>query len=670
VHDVVAAEGVKMAGLTTYRGTDLVDGERSADHRSISSPAAIDTRSLQILADTGSLLATTLDLGQTVRRVGELMVPAMADLCLVHLYTPGDDGGEIKRVLQVMHPYPGTTDWTPAIKINRLNSDNPIAIAVGTRKPVRIIEVNKRDLVEIAADEANLPEIRSIRPRTLLCLPLLGRERVLGTLTLVSAGGAARDLGNANAGLAEVVAQRVAWALDSALTHEASERARRGSDEARVALEAANQMRDTFLASLSHELRTPMAALLLWVDILRTAKESSMRARALNAIHVSAMSQSKLIEDLLDISRCLSGKLLMENRVVSVGSLIDSALEAALPSARAKSVRLESEYHPALGCVLGDSARLRQVLGNLLSNAIKFTDRGGLVTVRAVGVGTRVEISVVDSGCGIAPDFLPQVFLPFRQGGGQLPRTQVGLGLGLAIVRQLVEMHDGTVRAESAGLGHGSSFIIALPLVAARSVVDVSRPETPSRRSLPRYARSVRGLRILIVDDEPAVLEALALILRGEGCEVVKCRSVPRALAALRRGRWDAVVSDIAMPGDDGYSFMRRLRDQDPLGRRHIPAIALTAHARPQDELRAIEAGFDVHIPKPVEAEDLVGAIADIVERQVERQTVGMPGGGGSARIANHGGATPPPVRHGVTPPPVRHGATPPPVRQEKHRRR
>jgi CheY-like chemotaxis protein/anti-sigma regulatory factor (Ser/Thr protein kinase) len=391
-----------------------------------------------------------------------------------------------------------------------------------------------------------------------------------------------------------------------------------------------------------------------------------MRARALNAIHVSAMSQSKLIEDLLDISRCLSGKLLMENRVVSVGSLIDSALEAALPSARAKGVRLESEYHPALGCVLGDSARLRQVLGNLLSNAIKFTDRGGLVTVRAVGIGgSRVEISIVDTGCGIEPDFLSQIFLPFRQGSGQLPRTQVGLGLGLAIVRQLVEMHDGTVRAESAGLGHGSAFVIMLPLVAARSVVDVSRAETPNRRSLARYARSVRGLRVLIVDDEPAVLEALALVLRGEGCEVVKCRSVPRALAALRRGRWDAVISDIAMPGDDGYTFMRRLRDQDPLGRRHIPAIALTAHARPQDELRAIEAGFDVHLPKPVEAEDLVGAIADIVERQGGA----LPGGGGSARVANGGGTTPAPVRHGATTP-VRHGATPPPVRQEKHRRR
>ncbi len=649
-----------MAGVTTYQGTELADGERSADHRSMSAPAAIDTRSLQVLADIGTLLATALDVGKTVQRVGELTVPALADLCLLHLHTPGDDGGEIKRVLQVMHPYSGTADWTPPIKVNRLDNTNPIAIALLTRKPVRITAVEKRDLVEIAADEGNLPEIRTIRPRTLLCLPLLGRERVLGTLTLVSSGGGtAHDLTGAGAssGLAEVVAQRVAWALDSALAHEASERARRGSDEARVALEAANQMRDTFLASLSHELRTPLAALLLWVDILRTAKENTMRARALNAIHVSAMSQSKLIEDLLDISRCLSGKLLMENRVVSVGSLIDSALEAALPSARAKGVRLESEYHPALGCVLGDSARLRQVLGNLLSNAIKFTDRGGLVTVRAMGVATRVEISVVDTGCGIEPDFLSQVFLPFRQGGGQLPRTQVGLGLGLAIVRQLVEMHDGTVRAESAGLGRGSAFVIALPLVAARSVVDVSRAETPSRRSLARYARSVRGLRVLIVDDEPAVLSALALVLRGEGCEVVKCRSVPRALAALRRGRWDAVISDIAMPGDDGYSFMRRLRDQDPLGRRHIPAIALTAHARPQDELRAIEAGFDVHLPKPVEAEDLVGAIADIVERH----GVALPGGGGSARVAN-GGAT--------TPPPVRHGAPPPPVRQEKHRRR
>ena len=418
-------------------------------------------------------------------------------------------------------------------------------------------------------------------------------------------------------------------------------------------LEAANQMRDTFLASLSHELRTPMAALLLWVDILRTAKEGSMRARALNAIHVSAMSQSKLIEDLLDISRCLSGKLLMENRVVSVGSLIDSALEAALPSARAKGVRLESDYHPAMGCVLGDSARLRQVLGNLLSNAIKFTDRGGLVTVRAVGrrrarrdLGRRHRLR--DRAR------LPVTGLPAVPPGRRpLPRTQVGLGLGLAIVRQLIEMHDGTVRAESAGLGHGSTFVVALPLVAARSVVDVSRAETPSRRSLRcATARSVRGLRILIVDDEPAVLEALALILRGEGCEVVKCRSVPRALAALRRGRWDAVISDIAMPGDDGYSFMRRLRDQDPLGRHHIPAIALTAHARPQDELRAIEAGFDVHL-----SEAGRGRRSGRDHRRHRRAAARSACRVAAAARAANGGATPPPVRHGVTPPPVRHGA-------------
>ncbi len=633
-----------MSGLTTYRGTDLVDGERRAEQRSASSSTAIDSRSLQILADTATLLASALDVRATLRRVGDLTVPALADLCMVHLHTAGDDGGEIKRVLQIAHPYDGTTDWAPPVKVSRLASDNPIAIALRTQKPVRVAEVNEPDLIEIVADTGHPPEVRSIRPRVLLCLPLLARERVLGTLTLVSSAGAGAD-----AGLAEQVAQRAAWALDSALTHEASEHARRGSDEARTALEAANQMRDTFLASLSHELRTPMAALLLWVDILRTAKEGPMRARALNAIHASAMSQSKLIEDLLDISRCLSGKLLIESRIVAVSGLIDSALEAALPSAGAKGVRLESECAPGVGCVTGDVARLRQVLGNLLSNAIKFTDRGGLIIVRAAGIGAQVEISVVDTGCGIAPDFLPEVFLPFRQGGGQLPRTQVGLGLGLAIARQLVEMHDGTVRAESAGLGRGSTFVIALPLVSARAVIDVSRREALRRRSLPRDTRSMRGLRILIVDDEPAVLEALSLILRGEGCEVVKCRSVPRALAALRRGRWDAVVSDIAMPGGDGYSFMRRLRDQDLLGHRHIPAIALTAHARPQDELRAIEAGFDVHLPKPVEADDLVKTIANIVERLA----IALPAGGPGTVVGR-----------------LAHGAGTPAERQEKHRRR
>jgi signal transduction histidine kinase/DNA-binding NarL/FixJ family response regulator len=549
--------------------------------------------------------------------VGELTVPALAELCLLHIYTPGEDGGEIERALQVLHRYTKDTEHASgAIKLSRLPATNPIVVALRTGKTVRIHDVEDRELLEAGADQRQLGAMRGGHPRPLLTMPLRSHDRIVGTLTLVL-GTSGRMHDAAEVALSEEFAQRVAWAIDGAISHATTERARRSSEEARVVLEAGNQLRDTFLASLSHELRTPMAALLLWVDILRTAKEGPMRARALNAIHVSAMAQSKLIEDLLDISRCLSGKLLMENRVVSVGTLIESALEAALPSARAKGVRLDPEYHAALGCVLGDSARLCQVLGNLLSNAIKFTDRGGLIAVRAVRVGTRVEISVIDTGCGISPDFLPQVFQPFRQAASGLPRTQVGLGLGLAIVRQLVEMHDGTVRAESTGLGQGSTFVITLPLVAAHPAVEITRSDGSRRQSVelrPRDSRSVRGLRILLLDDEPAVLEALALILRGEGCHVVKCRSVSRALMALRRGRWDAIISDIAMPGADGYSFMRRLRDLAPPGR-HLPAIALTAHARAQDEVRAIEAGFDVHLPKPVEADDLVDTIANIVAR-------------------------------------------------------
>jgi PAS domain S-box-containing protein len=389
---------------------------------------------------------------------------------------------------------------------------------------------------------------------------------------------------------------------------------------ARAEAEQANRLKDEFLATVSHELRTPLTAILGWAHMLRGGGlDGDAAARALETIERNARSQNQLIEDLLDVSRIVTGKLRLDVMPVDPHSFIDAAVEAVRPAAEAKGVRLQKVIDTGLETVMGDPSRLQQVVWNLLTNAVKFTPRGGRVQVRLERVNSHVEIAISDTGAGIDPDFLPHVFERFRQADQRTTRQHGGLGLGLAIVRHLVELHGGAVRAESGGEGAGSTFTVALPVapIHRREARAEGRVHPASRDTLPAHECPERldGLKVLVVDDERDARELLAAGLGQCGAEVVTASSAREALEALEGAKFDALVSDIGMPGEDGYDLIRRLRSLRPDQGGRTPAVALTAYARAEDRLRAMRAGFEMHVSKPVELTELIVVIANLARR-------------------------------------------------------
>jgi PAS domain S-box-containing protein len=391
---------------------------------------------------------------------------------------------------------------------------------------------------------------------------------------------------------------------------------------ARAEAETANRAKDEFLATVSHELRTPLNAILGWARMLRASQiDEDTMARALETIERNAKAQAQLIADLLDVSRITSGKLRLDVRSIDLVSLIKAAIDSVQPAADARGIRLQAVLDPRAGPVSGDPNRLQQVVWNLLSNAIKFTPKEGRVQVRLERINSHIEITVSDTGKGISADFLPYVFDRFRQADSTISRAYGGLGLGLAIVRHLVELHGGTVHAYSAGEGCGATFTVRLPLMIVR---DSERfPDEAWKRRHPTAGDEapfecppvLKGLRVLVVDDEVDVPQLLAAVLSLCGAEVTAVASVAEAIAAIQQMQPDIVVSDIGMPLEDGYSLIRRLRASEAERGTRIPAIALTAHARMEDRLRALSAGYDAHVAKPVEPAELVTVIASIVRR-------------------------------------------------------
>lgn len=389
---------------------------------------------------------------------------------------------------------------------------------------------------------------------------------------------------------------------------------------ARAEAERLNRLKDEFLSTVSHELRTPLNAILGWSHILRTSKLDETRIqRALETIERNARSQAHLIEDLLDISRIITGKIRLDVQAVALLPVIDAAIETVRPAAEAKNIRLQLVLDPAAGPVLGDSERLQQIVWNLFSNAIKFTPKGGRVRVCLQRINSHVEIVVADTGQGIRESFLPYIFDRFRQADGSISRTFGGLGLGLAIVRQLVELHGGTVQAESPGEGQGAMFTVKLPLLAVRpKVVDPERvhPAIGGSTALDHTPR-LDGLRLLVVDDDADMRDLLTFTLEACGGEVIATASANEAIAILIQtaASLDILISDLGMPEEDGYALLRRVRTLAPEQGGRIPAIALTAYARTQDRMAALLAGFQSHLAKPIEAAELIAMIANLAGR-------------------------------------------------------
>jgi PAS domain S-box-containing protein len=389
--------------------------------------------------------------------------------------------------------------------------------------------------------------------------------------------------------------------------------------EARAAAEAANRLKDEFLATLSHELRSPLNAMLGWIRLLNSRKfDEATTTRALQTIERSAKSQAQLVEDLLDVSRIIQGKLRLNVRPVELVSVIEAAIETVRPAAQAKEISLQSVLDPSAGPVAGDFDRLQQVVWNLLSNAIKFTPKQGCTQVRLERVNSHVEIAVTDTGKGIDSEFVPYVFERFRQADSSSTRVYSGLGLGLAIVRQLVELHGGTVRADSEGEGKGATFTVKLPLMPVRVARHPSeRVHATTDLGVPfDNPPALNGVRVLLVDDEADSREFLVAALEECEAKVFAAASASEALEAVSQFKPHVLVSDIGMPLEDGYSLIRKVRQLSPEQGGEIPAIALTAYARAEDRMKAIASGFQMHISKPVEPAELVTVVASLARHK------------------------------------------------------
>jgi PAS domain S-box-containing protein len=561
---------------------------------------------LDLLSRAGEAFAGSLRAEATLATLTRLAVPHFADWCVVY----GREPGEPVTQIAIAHAEPAKEKELDAMfRRYRIRDDAPYGYpyVMRTGRPQLTPEVTDAMFEAVAVDAEHLALMRSFGLRSSVLVPLAVQGRVFGAIAFARADGR-RPYDQVDQLAAEELARRAALALDNARLYEDSGRERDRAEDA-------NRAKDEFLAVVSHELRSPLNAILGWTRLLRTGRLAEAKiAHALEVIESNASSQARLIEDLLDVGRITSGKLRLQVAPFEFDAVVRAALDVVRPAAEAKGLRLETKLDPGVAFV-GDEDRLRQVAWNLLANAVKFTPQGGRIDVRLEQRGSQIELAVTDSGRGIAPDLLPHVFERFRQSDVERGREgKGGLGLGLSIVKSLVEMHGGTVAAESDGDGKGATFVVRLPFAArARETEPPRRPSTA-----PRAARPLEGVRVLVVDDEPDVRDLIETILSTRGAAVTTAESAPEGLELVLQQRPDVLVSDISMPGEDGYSFLRKVRKLAPEAGGQTPALALTAFSRPEDRTQALLAGFTMHLAKPADPNELVIVVAKLAERARE----------------------------------------------------
>ncbi|HST51762.1 MAG TPA: PAS domain S-box protein [Pyrinomonadaceae bacterium] len=449
-----------------------------------------------------------------------------------------------------------------------------------------------------------------LRPQSSLVVPMATMGRIVGTVEVQSYENHAYREEHVTA--MKMAANLAAVAIENMRLLQFESSARRAAEEA-------NRLKDEFLATLSHELRTPLTAILGWSSMLRDARlDEPTRSTALEIIERNARTQQQIVDDILDVSRIITGQLRLEAEPTDLRAVVEAATDTVRPAATAKSINLRATFEPDTEPVMGDPRRLQQVVWNLLLNAVKFTHIGGEVCVRVEREGAHARVVVSDTGAGIATDFLPFIFDRFRQGDQSTTRTHGGLGLGLAIVRHLVELHGGTVRAESEGAGRGSTFTVELPLLRneERATRNEERADDIGVKSAIRDPRSetLGGLRVLVVDDEPDALNLIKVILEKRGASVTAVESADAAWRALEDSSHDLLLCDIGMPGEDGYQLIRRLRARESARGVKTLAIALTAYAGESDRAQALEAGFQLHVAKPIDPAGLVSVIEGLIK--------------------------------------------------------
>jgi PAS domain S-box-containing protein len=566
-----------------------------ASEQAARAAAEAAARRSKFVAEASEILASSLDYEATLTSVTQLAVPMFADWCLVHLAEEGNRprlhaahaGSERVDVAKMLEQLTTSVDFkSVGAMIGLLQSGAPLLvpdISTAWLETVRLVQ--------------------ELGPRSLMIVPLLARGRPLGTLTFVRTQ-PDRRYEAADLELAEDLAHRAALAVDNARLYQQAE--------------AANRTKDEFLATLSHELRTPLTAMLGWVLVMRSSRASAEHTeRALTSIERNTRLQAQLISDLLDISRITAGKLEINRRPVDLRAVIEHALEDVRHSAEVKTVRLGSVVADQDVPVLGDALRLQQVVVNLLANAVKFTPAGGRVDVTLSRHGSRARITVTDTGVGVAAETLPHIFESFRQGDVGARRAHSGLGLGLTIVRHLVEVHGGTVTAHSEGPGRGATFVVELPVTTAQTALALPAPggATPTTEvaALPR----LDGVRVLVVDDHADAIELVDAVLSERGAEVHSAGSVPEALGVLRTTYVDILLTDIGLPNASGYDLIREVRDMEREHGGRLPAVALTAYAGSEDRERTLAAGFVSHLTKPFTPEDLVTVVARAISRPI-----------------------------------------------------
>ncbi len=584
----------------------------------------VEQRRTRFLANVSALLATTLDYEATLRNLARLAVPELGDWCVIDML---DEQAQMRRVA-VAHVEPAKESlaWELERRYPMRPDDaySPARVA-HTGRAELLPEVSEAILAEAAHDVAHLDLLRQLGLASSMSVPLIARGRTLGSLT-VAISRPGRHYTREDLAFTEEVAARAALAVDNArLYREAQETSR---------------LKDEFLATLSHELRTPLTSVLAWMWMLRRGRlDGSAVERARDTMEKSMRSLLRIIDDLLDVSRAIRGQLRLDVRPIGLGPVIQAAVDAVRPAASAKDIRLRTTIDSDAGLVQGDPSRLQQVVWNLLNNAIKFAPAGGRVHVRLERGDSAAIVTVSDSGPGIPPEFLPHAFERFRQADASATRAQGGLGLGLDIVRHLIELHGGTVKVESPGEMGGATLIVTLPLLepartpasAEASVqVEPARPELAVAPS-----SGLDGVRVLIVDDEADTREVLSVLLAGAGGEVRTSASAAEALATLARWQPDVLLADIAMPGDDGYALLSTVRSLAPTRGGEIPALALTAYAHPQDRERALAAGFLDYLVKPFEPPALVAAIAKLARTRRASRRVAAPRAGGMIMLVD-----------------------------------
>ena len=561
-----------------------------------------DVRRQAFLAEASALLISSFDPDTILRNLARMAVPHVADGCLVDLLA--EDRISVRRVA-FAHIDPGMTDIAWESEVGAAAQGDSALRLIRTSEPALYPDVDEAALTAITGRPEQVEMLRRWGLRSAMVVPVMARGRILGTITL-AASHSGRRYTPADLAFAATLGERAGLAVDNArVFREAQE---------------ANRMKDEFLATLSHELRTPLNAIVGWAHVLRGGPlDKAVVARAVDTIDRNARTQTQLISDILDVSRIVTGKLRLSVGPIELPAVVESAIDAARPAAAAKEIRLETEIDPRAGPVSGDTDRLHQVVGNLLGNAIKFTPKGGRVGVRLSRLPAEVEIVVADSGVGIAPEYLPRLFERFRHPDASTTRPHGGIGLGLAIVRHLVELHGGRVEGASGGRGQGATFRVKLPLLGTRGSVQGSRPGLVDARPARGRAGalpSLEGIRVLVVDDEKDARDVIVAILEQRGARTFEAASVEEALIRLAEERPDVLVSDIGLPEEDGYSLMRRIR---ALPRAHgggIPAAALTAYARTEDRMQALLAGFQIHVPKPVQPAELIAVVSSLAARK------------------------------------------------------